>query len=260
MTPLRAALIATALLIPSLFLGVMLDDHQLLILIELWDPADQTWGNLYGFLPDDVTDTDPRDGFRYDASSFTATWMLSEAVGAGAAGPGTAGDRLLIVLRAGGPTGRAGDLERRVDVLPGDANRDGRVNVLDTVGVRNRGFQQRGGDFYSVFHDLDGSGEINVADTLDARNRAFTVLPDGMPAPASSAPRSSSEPAWMAVALRSASGWVPSGGAGLSPPLTASPDPVWLDRPGTGVMTGTIGDGEELDKGGLTLSGLVVIY
>ncbi|MAE63850.1 MAG: hypothetical protein CMJ18_06215, partial [Phycisphaeraceae bacterium] len=214
----------------------------------------------YGFLPDDVTDTDPRDGFRYDASSFTATWMLSEAVGAGAAGPGTAGDRLLIVLRAGGPTGRAGDLERRVDVLPGDANRDGRVNVLDTVGVRNRGFQQRGGDFYSVFHDLDGSGEINVADTLDARNRAFTVLPDGMPAPASSAARSSSEPAWMAVALRSASGWVPSGGAGLSPPLTASPDPVWLDRPGTGVMTGTIGDGEELDKGGLTLSGLVVIY
>jgi len=54
-TPLRAALIATALLIPSLFLGVMLDDHQLLILIELWDPADQTWGNLYGFLPDDDT-------------------------------------------------------------------------------------------------------------------------------------------------------------------------------------------------------------
>ena len=53
MTPARAALITMVLLLPSLGLGAMLDDHQILILLGGVVDADLAWGNLFAFIPED---------------------------------------------------------------------------------------------------------------------------------------------------------------------------------------------------------------
>ena len=143
-------------------------------------------------------------GFSFDPATKVATWMLSEAVGDAAALP-DGGDRINLVLS--GPAVGGGIFEQRIDVLPGDANRDGRVNVLDTVGVRNRGFLQRGQQFYSIYHDLDGSGNIDIGDTLGARNQAFTALPAGTPSTGDA---------------RSASAWFTTDGGNVTAPVWAA--------------------------------------
>ncbi len=52
-TPIRAGLITAALLLPSLWLGAVLDDHQILILLSGAIDVDLAWGNLFAFIPAD---------------------------------------------------------------------------------------------------------------------------------------------------------------------------------------------------------------
>ena len=83
-----------------------------------------------------------------------------------------------------------GVFELRFDALPGDATQNREVDIFDTLGVRNRGFENVGPpptDSYAAVFDLNGSGDISAADTLEARNRAFTSLPEVSPAPLPSA-------------------------------------------------------------------------
>ncbi len=53
MNPWRAGLLAMVLLLPSLGLGALLDDHQILILLGGVVDADLPGGNLFAFIPDD---------------------------------------------------------------------------------------------------------------------------------------------------------------------------------------------------------------
>jgi hypothetical protein len=80
-----------------------------------------------------------------------------------------------------------GDFAFRIDILPGDADRDGRVTALDLTGVRQRLFRTTadvatGSRAYSPFHDLDGTGGINSADYFLARSTLFTSLPTSLAA------------------------------------------------------------------------------
>jgi hypothetical protein len=163
--------------------------------------------NLTTGLVGDAGVTPPRYNllsFTYDTASNTATWRLRRAV----ARP----DRLALDLDAGGPFGvkdlagnaldgewddgadafpsgdgtPGGDFRFRINVLPGDANRNGVVNVLDDAHVRrllgsaapvNGSFALR----YSVFADFDGSGLIGATDSLLGRQHHRRRLPEPTP-------------------------------------------------------------------------------
>ena len=79
------------------------------------------------------------------------------------------------------------------DVLPGDADRDGDVDLDDVLAVRDRQGTSTTNpgtapNTYSPYHDLDGNGAINVFDTVQAKYREGTTLPTGRPgAPAAPA-------------------------------------------------------------------------
>ena len=75
-----------------------------------------------------------------------------------------------------------GDFAFRFNVVPGDVDRNGAVNIFDTLAVRNRqGTSTTSAgtapNTYSAFHDVDGNAAINIFDTLAARNRQGTSLP-----------------------------------------------------------------------------------
>src|SRR5206468_2162311 len=124
----------------------------------------------------------------YDAPTRTATWTLGRAIGS---------DRVVLRLRsdagadantgvsAGGepldgewadgadayPSGdgtAGGDFAFRVNVLPGDVNRDGVVNAQDLGRVRARQQTRAGSSAaatavdYGAFEDVNGDGRINV--------------------------------------------------------------------------------------------------
>ena len=122
--------------------------------------------------------------FAYDPATFTATWVLSAAVRA---------DRLALSVPAGAVTGGAGPggppmpaFALALNVLPGDVDRNGAVNIFDTLAVRNRQGTSTTSpgtapNTYSVFHDVDGNAAVNIFDTLAARNRQGTGLPAGQP-------------------------------------------------------------------------------
>jgi hypothetical protein len=137
-------------------------------------------------------------GFSYNATTFTATWTFSTAFGA---------DRLRLSLASSGANavvdasgnkldgawvngatafpsgdGAAGnDFNFDVNILPGDTDRSGSVNIIDTVSTRNLQFNSVGSSGYSIFNDVDGNASISIIDTIDVRNRQFTSLPAGMP-------------------------------------------------------------------------------
>ncbi|HZN68746.1 MAG TPA: PQQ-dependent sugar dehydrogenase [Tepidisphaeraceae bacterium] len=70
----------------------------------------------------------------------------------------------------------------RVNVLPGDANNDGRVSPVDFAQVRARlllsvRMPSIRGRSYSIFHDLNGDGRISLADLVLLRRHLFDTLP-----------------------------------------------------------------------------------
>ena len=114
-------------------------------------------------------------GFAYDPATRTATWTLATPLGP---------DRLGIDV------GRSAVW--LAEVLPGDVDGNGAVNIFDTLAARNRqGTSTTNAgtapNTYSIFHDVDGNGAVNIFDTLAVRNRQGTSLPAAGPAPLSAA-------------------------------------------------------------------------
>ena len=176
----------------------------------------------------------PIGSYDYDEATNTATWTLDRSV---------RNDKLMLDLSGGhdgvvdgagvpldgdwvngadaypsGDGAPAGDLRFRLNVLPGDANRDGRVNAIDWFDLlrrRPRSAANPGsGQFiYTAFYDLSGDGALGVQDLLLIRRNLATILPatepagSAAPAPqAASAPQSSSAALRAALALRAARG------------------------------------------------------
>ncbi|MEM6314938.1 MAG: hypothetical protein AAF743_12670, partial [Planctomycetota bacterium] len=131
----------------------------------------------------------------WDPGTFAATWLLDRPITA---------DRLRMALDAtsisaadgqsldgewidgqNGPSGdgvAGGNFEYRLDVLPGDANRSGSVDIFDAFGIRSRLFTNLAtGGAYALEYDLDGNGMIDIFDAFAIRSRLFTSLPTEEP-------------------------------------------------------------------------------
>ena len=65
---------------------------------------------------------------------------------------------------------------RRLEVLPGDVNDDGVVNVQDMVAIRN---QMLGilGAVPTIFGDIHGDGRVDILDYIAVRKLIGTTLP-----------------------------------------------------------------------------------
>ena len=130
-------------------------------------------------------------GFAYDRARRTATWSLDRPLGRDAVTVTLAGGAAGVRSRDGVtpldgewadgadafPTGdgaSGGDFHFRVNVVPGDVNRNGRTDATDLVDTRSRvGVRTsrlrpwRIG--YTLFHDLNGDGRLNVLDVAAVR-------------------------------------------------------------------------------------------
>jgi hypothetical protein len=132
-------------------------------------------------------------GFTYDAPTRTATWTFNAPF---------ANDALRVVIDdaivdSGGATldgewtdgvstfsgnGTAGgDLRLRFDVLPGDANANGQVNIADVRARLATQFTSIGHAAYDPAHDMDGNGVLNATDLVLMRNYSGRTLPAGTP-------------------------------------------------------------------------------
>ena len=65
---------------------------------------------------------------------------------------------------------------RRLDVLPGDVNDDGMVNVQDMVAIRNQ-MLGLGGAVPTIFGDINGDGTVDINDYTAVRELIGTTLP-----------------------------------------------------------------------------------
>ena len=153
--------------------------------------------------------------FSYDAATRTATWTLTgplgrdrvlldldgDAAGGGPPAGGAAGAGGLLDGEwsngAGAfPSGdgsAGGDFEFRLNVLPGDVDRNGRVDALDLYQVRQRLLTSTtnagaGTYRYGVFHDVTGDGRIDSLDLLTVRRGQYQSLPSGEPSGADQPP------------------------------------------------------------------------
>lgn len=152
-------------------------------------------------------------GMTYDATRHAATIRLDRPIrndrvmlildGDAATGVKAASDGLPLdgefdnagsgTLPSGNGT-PGGDFAFRFNVLPGDVNRDGAVNVSDFVLVRNR-FGRTATSLgdpaaalpngYIPFHDVNGDGGINARDIVLTRRCVGNTLPTPEPAPVS---------------------------------------------------------------------------
>jgi hypothetical protein len=144
----------------------------------------------------DTTDYTVTD-FEYADATNTATWTLDrplprgvvavrlDASGGGitdAAGLRLDGEWADAQSWVSGDGSPGGDFLFRLNVLPGDANRDGRVAAID-YGQTRAGFGRSTGDagtaprHYTVFRDVNGSGTITAADLGVIRGALGSVLP-----------------------------------------------------------------------------------
>ena len=142
--------------------------------------------------------------FSYNATTFTATWTLPLSIGA---------DQLMLALNANGsdpihdaagnhldgewtnptsttqsssssyPSGNGtagGNFNLRFNVLPGDANQDGLVNISDLTALASQ-WQQTSQGFLSA--DLNHDGQVNISDLTMLASAWQATLPAGTPAP-----------------------------------------------------------------------------
>jgi hypothetical protein len=166
----------------------------------------------YGLVPGPA-------GFHYDANTFTATWTLStpiandkvaitlsddvkdiagNALDGEASAPAPQGFAAFASTLGSGDGVPGGSFELRVDVLAGDVDGDGTVNMLDLLQVRDA--MTLGNDRADVNRD----GVVNRADLRFVSDQMFrlSTLPAGNPTiapPPSSLPESNSPQAPAAV-------------------------------------------------------------
>jgi hypothetical protein len=107
------------------------------------------------------------NGFTYDPATFTAAWTLATPLKL---------DRVRLSLT--GVTDAAGanplaDFSLPFDVVPGDADRNGRVDAFDTLGVKARQGSNTTTNLanYSPWFDVDGNGRVDAFDTLGVKAR-----------------------------------------------------------------------------------------
>jgi hypothetical protein len=140
--------------------------------------------------------------FSYNMTTDTATWTLSNSIG---------DDKLLLDLSGAIENGFGIGLDGAwtngvstypsgndtpgtafifdFDVLPGDVNQSGAVNILDAVVTLNSTGTSTTTAGYSIFADVTGSGAINILDAAAVLNLAGTGLPTETPvAPAIAEP------------------------------------------------------------------------
>ena len=156
-------------------------------------------------------------GFAYDDVESVATWTLAPGLGASGGG-----DRVLLDLDGDSPDGvnsgvrfpryldgdwadgadtypsgegtAGGDFRFTINVLPGDADRDGRVSVSDLLRFRAHLLRRAGDPFsgaaraYSPLYDLDGDGAIGAGDVAAARAAQLSRLPFQSPFSPTAAP------------------------------------------------------------------------
>jgi hypothetical protein len=69
-----------------------------------------------------------------------------------------------------------GDFHFRLDLVRGDADRNGRVDAFDTLAVRAKQGSNAATSpaNYSAFHDVDGNGRIDAFDTLGIKAKQGT--------------------------------------------------------------------------------------
>ena len=149
------------------------------------DPLPLPWGNLnqvsisfngdVAVGPDDLHVTGverasyPVAGFEYDRARHVATWRFEGRLPA---------DRLALTLDAPGLRHAFA-----LNVVPGDANRDGRTNALDVATVRlHLGTRAHrpgdiGGMDYVRTVDLNGDGRIDALDVAPAKRDLNRSLP-----------------------------------------------------------------------------------
>ncbi|RIK78198.1 MAG: hypothetical protein DCC68_15775 [Planctomycetota bacterium] len=147
--------------------------------------------------------------FTYDSVAHTATWSLENSI--------ASADKVLLRMPSGRvvdfqgndldgewqdplplpgakgsvfPSGDifpGGDFVFRFNVVPGDVNQNGTVDLADFHAQRNRQFRSQGDTAYDVLFDTDRSGHINVADGVLLLNHRGQSLPSGEPAPSPAA-------------------------------------------------------------------------
>jgi ELWxxDGT repeat protein len=146
--------------------------------------------------------------FTYDPVTFTATWQLTS-------GSFTA-DKLLLSIddalvsdasgnaldgewtnpatsptpTSGGadsfPSGdgtAGGDFNFRLNVLPGDVNRNGIVQSNDALPIQASLLAVPGSAGYTVFKDVNANGILQANDFLNVQSRLLNALPAGEPVP-----------------------------------------------------------------------------
>jgi hypothetical protein len=112
-------------------------------------------------------------GFNYDPTTFTATWTLSQPIGL---------DKILLNVPAGAvldATSRPlSAFSQRFDVVPGDMDRNGRVDAFDTLGIKAKqgSSATTAPANYSSWYDYDGNGRIDAFDTLGVKARQGSSL------------------------------------------------------------------------------------
>jgi len=132
-------------------------------------------------------------GFRYDGSTFTATWSFAAPIEADRLmlwmndsvtdGAGNALDGEWWEATSSYPSGNGsagGSFFFRLKVLPGDVDGNGEVRSSDTIKVRRKSGTSLGEKNYSPFHDVDGSGEIGSSDTIKVRRKGNTYVPSSV--------------------------------------------------------------------------------
>ena len=144
------------------------------------------------------TPTYTTTNFVYDPATRTGTWtlggtiindkvrlFLDDALVSGLDGEWVNAGATEAYPSGDGTPG--GDFNFRINVLRGDATRDGVVNALDLALVKQKlnataANPGTGGGAYSPFADLTADGRINALDLAVPRRRLNTRLPTGEPA------------------------------------------------------------------------------
>lgn len=151
-----------------------------------------------------------------EPGTYTATWQMEEVLPLGRyelrLGDGVVDDdgnaldgewtNDASTISGDGVPG--GEFSFRFNVLPGDVNQNGIVDVFDWIEVRNLQGTAYGSPEYSLLHDIDGRNGIGSADFYAVPLRAYDILPSQPAANAAAVPEPTG--AEYAILLGSAAG------------------------------------------------------